>query len=123
MKLLKQFDTWEYNAWSTSVNSRMPWLGQKTGILTTSESSDYSWWGTIISDNLQYNPAPWIAPAMRHPGVIWYWVNEDDCSPDRKPGLLTFDLQFLHQWQFNRIAMNKNLYNTEESRKLFAFLK
>ena len=23
---------------------------------------------------------------MRDPGVIWYWVNEDDCDEDRKPG-------------------------------------
>ena len=64
----------------------MPWLGGRKGILTTSGTSDYAWWGTIISDNMEYKPAPWIYNQMREPGVIWYWINEDDCSPDRGPG-------------------------------------
>lgn len=65
----------------------MPWLGQKKGILTTSSSSDYAWWGTIIADNNEYQPAPWISGSMSNPGVIWYWINEDDCDSDRKAGL------------------------------------
>ena len=86
VKLLKQFDKWSYNVWYKSVNNRMPWLGQRAGILTTSGTADKHWWGTIISDNLQYKPAPWISWQMKNPGVIWYWLNEDDCSPNRKPG-------------------------------------
>ena len=64
----------------------MPWLGQKKGILTTSGTSDNSWWGTIVSDNNEHKPAPWIDSQMTDPGVIWYWLNEDDCSLDREPG-------------------------------------
>ena len=86
VKLLKQFDKWTYNSWSSTVNNRMPWLGQRKGILTTSGSDDYAWWGTIVSDNVEYDPAPWISSQMKEPGVIWYWINEDDCSPDRVPG-------------------------------------
>jgi len=85
VKLLKQFDKWTYNSWSSTVNNRMPWLGQRKGILTTSGSDDYAWWGTIVSDNVEYDPAPWISSQMKEPGVIWYWINEDDCSPDRVP--------------------------------------
>ncbi len=65
----------------------MPWLGKKAGILTTSGSSDSWWFGTIISDNLQYQPAPWLYTQLKNPGLIWYWLNEDDCSPDRKKGM------------------------------------
>ncbi|XP_065054894.1 uncharacterized protein LOC135683537 isoform X1 [Rhopilema esculentum] len=85
VKLLKQFDVWDYNVYYKSVNNRMPWLGARKGILTTSGSADWYWWGTIISDNLEYKPAPWISSQMKNPGVIWYWVNEDDCDPDRMP--------------------------------------
>eukprot|EP00794_Sanderia_malayensis_P020639 gene20639-22674_t len=85
VSLITQFDKWSYNVWYRSVCNRMPWLGAKKGILTTSGTSDYAWWGTIIADNKEYNPAPWISGEMSNPGVIWYWVNEDDCSADRKP--------------------------------------
>jgi len=85
VKLLKQFDSWVYNSWWRSVNNRMPWLGQRKGILTTSGTAYSYWWGTIVSDNLEYDPAPWISSQMREPGVIWYWINEDDCSLDREP--------------------------------------
>ena len=86
VKLLKQFDTWKSDSRLYTVKSRVPWLGGKKGLLTTSENSEDEWWGTIISDNLDYNPAPWIDPEMRQPGIIWYWINEDDCGQDRKPG-------------------------------------
>ena len=86
VKLLKQFDVWDYNIYYKSVNNRMPWLGARKGILTTSGTADWYWWGTIISDNLEYKPAPWISSPMKNPGIIWYWVNEDDCDPDRMPG-------------------------------------
>ena len=86
VKLLKQFDKWAYNVWYKSVNNRMPWRGARKGILTTSGTADRHWWGTIISDSNEYKPAPWINSEMANPGLIWYWVNEDDCSPDRMPG-------------------------------------
>ena len=91
VKLLKQFDVWKYNVYYRSVCNRMPWLGGRSGILTTSGRADRSWWGTIISDNLLYKPAPWINTPMANPGIIWYWINEDDCGPDRTTG---FKLHF-----------------------------
>ena len=90
--MLKQFDQYDTGI---NLNQRMPWLGQTKGILTTSGVSDSGWWGTIISDNLEYNPAPWISGKMAHPGVIWYWINEDDCSADRQPGLFNICIYFL----------------------------
>ena len=85
MKLIQRFDKWDYDSWG-AVNKRMPWLGERKGILTTSQSATSSWWGSIISDNLDYNPAPYIHGKMGYPGIIWYWINEDDCSPNRAPG-------------------------------------
>lgn len=81
--LLKQFDTWRYNIWYQTVNNRMPWLGGNMGILTTSSTADSYWWGTIISNTLEYKPAPWISGQMKNPGKIWYWINEDDCDANR----------------------------------------
>ena len=98
VKLLKQFDTWKSDSRFFTVKSRMPWLGEKKGLLTTSEDAENSWWGTIISDNLFYNPAPWIDPQMRQPGIIWYWINEDDCGLDRKPGNVQFGNILLAFW-------------------------
>ena len=68
------------------MKNRMPWLGNGNGLLTTADSSSSSWWGTIVASNDEYRPAPWIYPIMINPGKIWYWVNEDDCDPDRMPG-------------------------------------
>eukprot|EP00795_Rhopilema_esculentum_P015280 gene15280-6491_t len=78
--LLTQFDDLQ-----SSVKNRMPWLGNGNGLLTTAEYSSSYWWGTIVASNDEYRPAPWIYPIMRNPGTIWYWVNEDDCDPDRMP--------------------------------------
>ena len=94
MKLLKQFDKWDYNVWYKSVNKRMPWLGAKKGLLTTSGTSDYYWFGTIISETDEYAPAPWISSEMTNPAVIWYWVNEDDCDADRHPSMACIILHF-----------------------------
>jgi hypothetical protein len=65
----------------------MPWLGKRIGLLTTSTNCDYYEWGTVISSKITNNPAPWINNLMVNPGVIWYWVNEDDCEPKRKQGI------------------------------------
>lgn len=82
--LVKKFDDWEYD-WRDSLERRMPWLGERKGLLTTSTHADYSNWGSIISETKEYNPAPWIYYKMANPGVIWYWVNEDDnCNYDSR---------------------------------------
>ena len=69
----------------------MPWFDAKgTGkkaILTTSSSATYYPSGSILWAGTDRHPADWIrAGGMRDPGVIWYWVNEDDCDADRRAG-------------------------------------
>ena len=82
--LVNKFDDWEYD-WRDSLERRMPWLGERKGLLTTSTHADYSNWGSIISETNEYNPAPWIYYKMANPGVIWYWLNEDDnCNYDSR---------------------------------------
>ena len=83
--LVKKFNDWRYD-WRYSLEKRMPWLGARQSLLTTSTHSDYSDWGSIISEKKSSNPAPWIYGSMPSPGVIWYWINEDDCDASRNPG-------------------------------------
>ena len=83
--LVKKFNDWRYD-WRDSLEKRMPWLGARQSLLTTSTHSDYSDWGSIISEKKSSNPAPWIYGSMPSPGVIWYWINEDDCDASRNPG-------------------------------------
>ena len=94
--LVKRFNQWRYN-WEDSLEKRMPWLGARQSLLTTSTHSDYSDWGSIISEKKSNNPAPWIYGVMANPGVIWYWVNEDDCDQSRNPGECT-DTANNHSW-------------------------
>ncbi|KAK3752647.1 hypothetical protein QZH41_000998 [Actinostola sp. cb2023] len=63
----------------------MPYLGPSKALLTTNDYSDWYGPGTIITDNPDQKPANWIYPEMYDPGVIWYWLNEDDCDKARKP--------------------------------------
>ncbi|XP_078353171.1 properdin-like [Oculina patagonica] len=68
----------------------MPWFDatgtHKMALLTTSDSPTYYPSGSIIWGGTDRQPADWIWDGgMRNPGVIWYWVNEDDCDEDRKP--------------------------------------
>ena len=93
---MKRFNQWRYN-WEDSLEKRMPWLGARQSLLTTSTHSDYSDWGSIISEKTSNNPAPWIYGAMANPGVIWYWVNEDDCDQSRNAGERT-ETENNHSW-------------------------
>ena len=88
--LTRKFDKWEYSWWN-SLNKRMPWFDakgtHKKALLTTSSSPTYYPSGSIIWGGTDRQPADWIwTGGMRNPGVIWYWMNEDDCDEDRKPG-------------------------------------
>lgn len=91
VNLTRKFDNWEYSWWS-SLNKRMPWFDAKgthnKALLTTSDSPTYYPSGSIIWGGPDRFPSDWIwAGGMRNPGVIWYWLNEDDCDEDRKPGI------------------------------------
>ena len=82
---MKRYNVWRYN-WQDSLEKRMPWLGARSGLLTTSTHSDYSEWGTIISEKTSNNPAPWIYGVMTNPGLIWYWMNEGKIDKKPTPG-------------------------------------
>ena len=99
VQLIRKFDYWEYSWWK-SLNPRMPWFDAKgTGrmaLLTTSSSPTYYPSGSILWAGTDRHPADWILDyGMRDPGVIWYWVNEDDCDEDRKPGRMFLSYFFL----------------------------
>lgn len=90
VNLTRKFSSWEYSWWK-SLNKRMPWFDAKgthnKALLTTSDSPTYYPSGSIIWGDTDRSPADWIWDGgMRDPGVIWYWVNEDDCDEDRRPG-------------------------------------
>ena len=71
------FGTWNYN--NASIEERMPWRSNSSGLLTTSENPGGEWWGTLVT-NGGWDPAPWIngdcgdQGCMPNPGIIWYWV-------------------------------------------------
>ena len=93
VQLIRKFNDWEFS-WSNSLNMRMPWFDatgtHNKALLTTSGSPTYYPSGSIIWGGTDRHPADWISTGgMRSPGVIWYWVNEDDCDADRKPGKMT----------------------------------
>jgi len=73
----------------------MPWFnlhgsGNKA-LLTTAYYTEYYPSGSIIWGDTDRFPAYWIRfEDMMDPRVIWYWVNEDDCDADRKPGQINF---------------------------------
>ena len=103
--LVKKFDHWKYSWWN-SINKRMPWF-DKTGthnkaLLTTSGSPTFWPSGSVIYGNMEYDPAYWMAKGSGWPGTIWYWINEDDCYFDRKPGEKKTETRkdFLRQYLF-----------------------
>jgi hypothetical protein len=77
----KKFGNWNYVGNNDGMALRMPWygyVGSNTGFYTLASSSG-NWWGTLISNNVNYSPAPWIGSAgggtaNPNPGIIWYWV-------------------------------------------------
>ena len=101
VNLTRKFSGWEYSWWN-SLNKRMPWFDAKgthnKALLTTSDSPTYYPSGSIIWGDTDRHPADWIwNGGMRDPGVIWYWVNEDDCDDDRKPGQ-----KKMKEWTFKK---------------------
>ncbi|XP_066014989.1 uncharacterized protein [Pocillopora verrucosa] len=89
VKLTRKFDDWKFSWWK-SLNKRMPWFDakgtEKKALLTTSSSTTYYPSGSIIWGGSDRYPSDWIGyGGMQNPGVIWYWLNEDDCDEERKP--------------------------------------
>mgnify|MGYP002128989463 FL=1 len=76
-----KFGTWNYVSNNNGLAQRMPWygyVGSNTGYITLSDGTG-NWWGTMVSNNQNYSPSPWISDAgggaaNASPGIIWYWV-------------------------------------------------
>lgn len=85
VRLIKRFDDWKSGR--DTVQNRMAYLGSSDSLLTTNDYSSGHGTGTIISDNVDLKPAYWIYPEMYEPGVIWYWMNEDDCDQSRRSSM------------------------------------
>ena len=73
VSLYSKFGVWDYA--DSNVEQRMPWYTNDYATLTTSNSANGEWWGTLVSPTQYFNPAPWMGGAeMGNPGIIWYWV-------------------------------------------------
>ena len=77
-----KYGTWNYVTNNNGIAERMPWRSTNAGsgvaYLTISNGTG-NWFGTLISYNSTYSPAPWISDANGgtanvSPGIIWYWV-------------------------------------------------
>ncbi len=75
-----KFGNWNYAANNNGISQRMPWYWNSGGpAYLTLASGSGNWWGTLVSNNGSYSPAPWISDANGgtnnpNPGIIWYWV-------------------------------------------------
>nr|XP_047135037.1 uncharacterized protein LOC100199215 isoform X2 [Hydra vulgaris] len=85
-KIIKQFDSWDNGSWWQGPYPCLPYLSTdatKDGLLITG-TADYG--GAIISKNPKgFIPSRWIVNLNDNPGVIWYWLNENDCDSNYKP--------------------------------------
>ena len=73
-----KFGSWNYVA-DNGISERMPWYRNSPKGIITTDNGGGNWWGTLITKNTSYNPAPWISNAgggqnNTNPGIIWYWV-------------------------------------------------
>jgi hypothetical protein len=78
-----KFGSWNYTTNNNGFAQRMPFrsstAGSGTGFYINSSGSG-NWWATLISNNVNYSPAPWLSDAgggtstNPSPGIIWYWV-------------------------------------------------
>jgi len=88
--MVEQFGQWDYEKrWYQNPRQRMPYMASRDrekALLTTATYTYYTEWGSIVANDSQgYVPAKWITPQKESPGVIWYWINENDCEDDYKP--------------------------------------
>ncbi|XP_047135033.1 uncharacterized protein LOC100209306 isoform X2 [Hydra vulgaris] len=84
-KIINQFDSWDNGSWWQGPYPCLPFLSTDTtkdGLLITS-TAEYG--GVIISKNPKGLPSSWILNKNNNPGVIWYWLNENDCGSNYTP--------------------------------------
>jgi len=73
--------TWSYN--TDGIEKRMPWYANNgsnspavgDAIFTTTHNDSGSWWGTLMTWDNRWDPAPWQNDTgIGHPRIIWYWA-------------------------------------------------
>jgi len=75
--------TWSYN--NSGLEKRMPWYANNAAnpgnsfvgnaIFTTTNDDGGYWWGTLMTNDGGWTPAPWQQDTgVGNPYVIWYWV-------------------------------------------------
>ena len=79
--------TWTYD--NNGIEHRMPWYANPdvyspgNALITTTHNDPYAWFGTVVSNNMDWPPAPWIGGGVTggnvsvditRPNVIWMWV-------------------------------------------------
>lgn len=72
---MKKFGSWPED--QTGIGKRMPYLStDDKSLLSTSDCSNPTKYGTIVSKDAGYRPAQWIGGDSENPGIIWYWIKE-----------------------------------------------
>ena len=75
IELTTKFDTWEYI--DTGIEQRLPYYLGSNALLTTSVGRPgNNWWGTLVSKDQNYRPAPYMQAENPHPDIIWYFMRE-----------------------------------------------
>ena len=79
--------TWTYD--NNGIEHRMPWYANPdiyspgNALITTTHNDPYAWFGTVVSNNIAWPPAPWmgggvtggnVSVDISRPNVIWMWV-------------------------------------------------
>jgi hypothetical protein len=67
-----KFSNWQYGG--DDLEALMPYYNPYGSGKITTDSGLSGWWGTLITDNWGWTPAPWMGRYMANPGIIWYWV-------------------------------------------------
>jgi hypothetical protein len=79
IELVEKFSNWNYHP--DGVEKLMPRIGQSAGRLTTDGVMGGGWFGSLISGQAGWSPAPWMqSHGMVDPGKIWYWMRHSSCG-------------------------------------------
>lgn len=76
----QQFDTWTIDTIATDGNGTqalsnvVPWSSGTYGLTTWGGANGTNWWGTLVTWQSGWNPAPYINNQQTAPGTIWYFV-------------------------------------------------
>ena len=61
----------------TGIEQRLPYYLGSNALLTTSVGRlDTNRWGTLVSKDQNYRPAPYMQAENPHPDIIWYFMRE-----------------------------------------------